>query len=456
MKLNNFRILQIILIIAFDYVPIVVFGQTEDILRILNSKSVITKEQLIKDKETLKNYHPNPFNSFPEHEWDSLIEVIAKELPKEPIPESKKTLIRRKLLDRVTYEDPHVRFLPVLGNKKNKNSKVKSIRVLPISLLNISDTLIVDKSFHPDILRGDRILKVNGIEADNFLESSYRDRYMSGYTLQIYHHFNFAPEYNIVLVRNDTQEEVNIHGFPLTNGNLIKFKGDDTEQRIIDKNEIGYCCINNFSYNKYLVKSLDRFIDKLMVKGYKNLIIDIRKNPGGRGDHFDELISMFTNKKKIPYQSGIKLKVSKATYKDYSYTEEDIGKLIDLPDSFVVKECPLDKSKYKGDINYYVLISRQTASMAATFANIMQYNKIGLLVGEPLAHNALNYGEVITAERGNSFWTISTVQNFEYTNAEDGILKPDIEIPFIAREYMNGGDPVLEKCIELINSNTID
>jgi len=75
-------------------------------------------------------------------------------------------------------------------------------------------------------------------------------------------------------------------------------------------------------------------------------------------------------------------------------------------------------------------------------------------VGEPLAHNALNYGEVITAERDNSFWTISTVENFEHTKAKNGILRPDVLIPFVASEYMNGGDPVLEKCLQFINNSS--
>ena len=148
---------------------------------------------------------------------------------------------------------------------------------------------------------------------------------------------------------------------------------------------------------------------------------------------------------------GVKLKVSKATYKDYFYSVNDFGKLVNLPDSLFVRECPLDSSLYKGDINYFVLVSKNTASMAATFANILQYNNIGLVVGESLAHNALNYGEIITAERDNSFWTISTVENLEYTKAENGILRPDISIPFVAKEYMEGGDPILEKCLEYIN-----
>jgi len=428
-------------------------NQTDYSLLIPNPKSLLTKEQLIKDKEALKNYHPNPFNSFPEAEWDSLIEVVAKDLPLVPIRETEKTLIRRKLLDRLTYEDPHLRFVPFLGKKDGLKIKVKQIRALPFTLIQISDTLIIDESYQQELVKGDRILSINGISAKSFLESSYRDRYMLGYSLQTYHHFCFAPTYKIKLTRNNKPTEIEIPGFKLNASHLFLLRGQ-LEEKIFDDFKTGYFSINEFSFNGYIIKRLSKFIEKLKEKGYSNIIIDIRKNPGGNGDRFDELFSLFTNKIKLPYLKGAKLKVSKATFKDYSYPENHIGKIVDLPDSLIVKECPLDSSKYKGDMNYYTLISRNTGSIASSFANMMQYNNIGLLVGEPLAHNALNYGEVITAERDNSFWTISTVENFEHTKAKNGILRPDVFIPFVASEYMKGGDPVLEKCLQFINKSS--
>jgi C-terminal processing protease CtpA/Prc len=417
----------------------------------LNPKSIITKEQLLKDKIALKKYHPNPFNSLPESEWDSLINVFSATLPKNPIRESEKMLIRRKILDKITYEDPHLRFLPVLGKKGTKLTR--KLCALPFNLINISDTLIVDKSFDLTFKKGDRILSVNGVDIDDYLSCSYRDRYMFGYTLQVYHHFSFANEYNVILEREGKKIKVLTKGITLNNSNVIKMQSD-VEANIISNKDIGYFAINNFNYNKYLFKRLSKFLEEMKKLGYKNIILDLRKNTGGNGDGLDNIFSLFTSKDILPYLKNTKLKVSNVTCKDYSCSNEDIGKTINLPDEYVVKEFPLDESLYKGKFNFYILISKHTASMAATFANIMQYNKIGLLVGEPLAHNALNYGETITAERDNSFWTISTVEYLEYTNAENGILKPDIAIPFVASEYMKGGDPVLEHCLELIKAKS--
>jgi hypothetical protein len=413
----------------------------------LNPKSLLTREQLIKDKFALKTYHPNPFNSLPELEWDSLINVISVSLPKHPIPESEKTLIRRKILDKITYEDPHLRFLPVLGKRGTKLSR--KLYAFPFSLVNISDTLIVDKSLDPLILKGDRVLSINGVDVKDYLASSYRDRYMLGYTLQVYHHFSFANNYNFQIERNNTKMKISSKGIALNNANIFKMQSD-IEAEIIPNTRIGYFAINNFNYNKYLFKQLNKFLNKMNKLKFNDLIIDLRQNTGGNGDAFEDLFSLFTNKRVIPYLKGTRLKVSSVTCKDYSCDSKDIGTTIDLCDKFVVKEVPLNKSLYKGKFNLYILISKHTASMAATFANVMQFNKIGYLVGEPLAHNALKYGETITAERDNSFWTISTVEYLEHTRAVNGILNPDIAIPYVAKEYMNGGDPVMEKCIEFI------
>lgn len=423
-------------------------GDTE-----LNPNSLLTKEQLIKDKVALKTYHPNPFNSLTEHEWDSLINVVSVSLPKHPIPESEKTLIRRKILDKITSEDPHLRFLPVLGKRGTKLTQ--KLYAFPFNLIHISDTLIVDKSFDPLIMKGDRVLNVNGVSVKDYLASSYRDRYMYGYTLQVYHHFSFANTYTFQIERNNTIIQISTRGIALNKANLFKMQSD-IEAKIIPNTRIGYFAINNFNYNNYLFNQLSKFLSKMKKNDCDDVIIDLRMNTGGNGNRFDEIFSLFTNIDTLSYLRNARLKVSKVTCKDYSCSSTDMGKTIDMPDRFVVNQFSLDKSLYKGDFNLYILISKHTASMAATFANIIQYNDIGLLIGEPLAHNALKYGETITAERDNSFWTISTIEYLEHTKAENGVLKPDIEIPFTAREYMNGDDPVLKKCLELIESETIN
>ena len=51
---------------------------------------------------------------------------------------------------------------------------------------------------------------------------------------------------------------------------------------------------------------------------------------------------------------------------------------------------------------------------------------------------------------------ISTVEFDEYTRAVDGVLMPDIAIPYVARDYLSGRDAMLDKLLEIIESNPIN
>lgn len=414
-----------------------------------NEKYLISKDNLMKSKESIKKYHPNPFNSISEVSFDSLILEVAKTFPTDSISETEFIYQYRKAYDTITYGDPHFLIYPQLRLKEGVKLKNKDIRVWPFSLLCIGDTLLIDKTLNAELHKGDRIISINDRSAEELVKYTYQHRFLDSRFTQSQNHFCFSPVYHIEFQRKGKMYEITIQGIPL---NKYHFKEDYFPEKIYDDYKTAYFGILNFDNNKYMIKRLSKFIKKVQSKGYKNMIIDVRHNPGGSGDHFDELISLFTDKDSIDYQSGARVMVSKVTL-DYGFSEDSIGKVCSIPEEDIVKSCPLDKSKYAGNMNYYVLVSKYTASMASTFANIMQYNSLGTLVGEPLAHNALRYGEVINAGFNNSLIVISTMEMDEYSKQKDGIIHPDILIPYKASEYMNGGDPILENCLKLIQEN---
>lgn len=213
---------------------------------------------------------------------------------------------------------------------------------------------------------------------------------------------------------------------------------------------VGYIAINAFQYNKFIIKELRNLVNGVKEIGGNSVIIDLRKNQGGSGKHFDKLLSIFTQKAEIDYDKSVKVMISETTIPDYGYADS-IGKLVTLPDDKIFKKVPLHPNLYMGKMNYYLLISKNTGSMAASFANAMQYNNFGKLVGEPMLRNAVRYGEVCDVNTGRLIHLYySTVENDNYTKSADGIVRPDIEIPYIADAYMQGGDPILEKLLEKI------
>ena len=106
---------------------------------------------------------------------------------------------------------------------------------------------------------------------------------------------------------------------------------------------------------------------------------------------FDKLLSLFINRYAIPYMKSQRLRISSQTKADYEFiTEEMVGQTITLPDSCIVKTIELHPELYVSeDMHIYVLMSRNTSSIAASFCNIMQYNGVATLVGESLCCNAL-------------------------------------------------------------------
>ncbi|MCG8578267.1 MAG: S41 family peptidase [Bacteroidales bacterium] len=363
----------------------------------------------------------------------------------------------RGAVDLFTNEDPHFRIYPSLirnANHKEASRKnfQKVIKALPFSCLQINDSLLVDESINENILKGDLILSINGIKTVDLLNYTYSDRYINSSLMQLQYHMMFTPDYDLELIRDGKMIKTNVVGATLEQYNKqLSCKETIT---MVSEN-IGYIEIKEFQKNKTIIKKLRKLIKQVKQSNGHSIIIDLRRNPGGSGEDFDKLVSIFTPREKIDYHKSIKVMISEKTIPHYGYADS-IGKLVTLPfsDPQVYYEVPLQPDLYMGKMNYYILMSINTGSMASSFANIIQYNNLGSLVGEPMRYNATKYGEV---EQGNDplaaiqlFY--STIEIDEYTKAKDGVIRPDISIPYIATEYMKGSDPMLEKLFQIIKS----
>ncbi len=121
----------------------------------------------------------------------------------------------------------------------------------------------------------------------------------------------------------------------------------------------------------------------------KKLIVDLRNNPGGHNAYSDYLISYFANKP-FTWYSEFSVKTSKVlkehTLLQTDTTDEYSREILRNPDGHIFKYNfpvynPVEKSKrFKGKI--YILINRQTYSMAAVSAALIQDYKFGKIVGE--------------------------------------------------------------------------
>ncbi len=397
--------------------------------------------------------------------------------------------IWKPYLEWIRYIDPHYSIIPQIPYKVNyhtddlRKEMNKSMRnfhsnakILPVTWLNINDTLVVDYSLSDVLEVGDRVLSVNGIDSKTILKYSYNDRHLEPYVALSYHYYaGFAPDYDMRIVRNGKEMTVKVPGDKYTDVPHKISASQDIKSciRYYDEYRTGYIGISRFfPNNSRIIKLTKKALHDFKKKGAESVILDLRNNPGGSGHALDEFFSLFINKPEIDYEKSSKLKVSKHTINDYDFITEDMmGRLVDIPDEFLVKKVPLNNEEFVDGLKFYVLMDEGTGSTAASVCNVLQYNDAALLVGEPLLHNALNYGEVLpittvwydldalrtgTSNKRLVAWLedscVSVVEIDEHTKAVDGVLMPDIHIPYVAREYMDGRDAMLEELLDVCSS----
>lgn len=367
--------------------------------------------------------------------------------------------VLRPYFDWLHYEDPHFRIRPRVPTVGSPRKALRQNRRLPFDYLRIGDTLIVHRSLDPLFRKGDRILSINATPAAEYLSYYYDDRYGSPAELMLYYYMSHAcADFRVRLEREGRTIEVATPGRPLNKTALQLLQAEATEKNIRTYPEArcGYLSIPQFfPFNSRLIRIVRRALLDFKKAGLTNVIIDMRRNPGGYGDRFDELLSVFIDKPVVQYCRAQRLKVSRQTLGDYEFLDESmLGAVVGLPDSVIVREFPTQPALFVGGMNYWVLVSKDTGSVAASFVNMMQYHGAAKIAGEPLRHNALRYGEVIEGrmllpsllcESG-----VSTTEFDEYTRAVEGVLLPDIPIPFIAAEHLSGRDAVLERLLGII------
>lgn len=391
----------------------------------------------------------------------SEINLRCNKLAKDTLLTSDLIWVYRPYFDWLFNEDPHCRIEPMIPAKDWRETK--RLKVPEFDVLCINDTLIVNQSLNPDYQTGDRILSINDIPVSAFLEYTYPDRYDTPANIMRHYQFcNVVDTFRIRLERGGSIIDTRTAG-DIQSRIVLKLQ-QKQELKIQTFADAKSACITISCFypdNSRLIKKLHNQIEKFKSIGITNIILDLRMNPGGNGDRFDELLSIFINQPSVKYLRKAKVKCSQKTMELYDFlTEEMLGQTVELPDNEIVREVPLQSKMYIDGMRYYVLMSRDTGSIAASFCNILQFNDAASLVGEPLLRNAMKYGETV---QGKTLLPtllrqtgISTVEYDEYTRAVDGVLMPDIPIPYVAQDYLSGQDAMLDKLLEMIQSEQTD
>ena len=406
------------------------------------------------------NVHPHLIEALSEIEKVDLLKQVnarRRSLNRDTLFASDLLYIWMPYTERLMFEDPHHQTIPG-ANTQDDKYKINNVKTLGLSHLRINDTVLVDQMIDPQFVKGDMILAINDVPIETYMKYTH-SKFRYDLTMRFCYNYNFCftPEYKVDVIRNGKPMTIISKGEGLVSSQFELNDLNSHHIKMYENEKCGYIEIPEFyPINTRLIKILSKNIKKFKQNGCTNVILDLRKNTGGYGGDFDKLMSIFINKPTVKYLKSSKIKVSEHTVGFYDFITEDMmGKVVDLPDGEFVREFEIHPKMFIEGIKYYVMISQNTGSIAASFVNILQFNDAATLVGEPLMHNALNYGEVVGPIRVmptlKSFGGIfSTVMLDEHTNAVDGVVMPDIAIPYVAKEYMTGNDAMLEKLLVII------
>ena len=195
---------------------------------------------------------------------------------------------------------------------------------------------------------------------------------------------------------------------------------------VIDKDDnYSVLTLDSCDYEKDFREFLYNFFEDTTKADIDNVIVDLRNNGGGNSMVANEFI-LYLNYDDFKTPAGV--------YR--------LGPYMMKFDSSVEKIKHYDEMLFNG--NVYVLTSNRTFSSGTLFAEFIQDNGFGKVVGEPCGNMPEGYGDVVVFQTPNSILSFQLcTKYFERidTSKSNEPLMPDIECP---------ADEALDKVIEII------
>ncbi len=189
--------------------------------------------------------------------------------------------------------DPHSVYIPADEMENIEESSRGEFEGIGIEFQVVNDTITVvspitgGPSEALGILPGDRIIKIEDKDAIGFTSDEVRDKLRG----------NAGTKVNITIYRPSTNKYIN---YEITR-DKIPLYSVDTHLMFNDKT--GYVSVSRFSETTY--DELKDALKDLKQKGMKQLVLDLRGNPGGYLEQAVKISDLFiSGKKKIVYTKG--------------------------------------------------------------------------------------------------------------------------------------------------------
>ena len=349
-------------------------------------------------------------------------------------------LLDKQLLDSLSINQFYVQLSTLVGELEDTHTGVsfpyserKKYMIggggvsMPFSITIKGHKLYVNEYFGEDrtlAIAGKQVLAINGISSEQIIVdirsiAGVRERECSDQSVEKLFAMCFWALYgevqNYQLQVSDVDSLVKIAAvnnatyFELKKKYASSQKPEYYQLNFSDDNKLAKLKIASFyggeKYNAFLKEAFE----EIKVKGFRQLIIDVRNNPGGRSRGVDSLLNYLTDKSYSQYKS-IGVKVSEELKANYKQKRPESYALIaNLPNDTLVylnsetfiHEPRVKESAFTGDV--FVVINERSNSAAATFAGIVKENQLGSIVGNKATGEHIRYyGDFLSYELPNT------------------------------------------------------
>lgn len=447
----------------------------------ISSADILSIDKMKEDLDyvfgKLSENHINPYLYISKVKFDRLYRKIRNQI-EEPLPRLEFYLLVSELV--TALRDGHTAMnIPMAYY----NEYEKSGLVFPLSIM-MSENGIFATQIHlrnSGIKKGDQILAING-KSFKTIVNDFRmlindvmplyDVYATQFNQLFWFKYGSNKEFQIEFKNQAGQivKEI-IPGIMKSEWNTSEYNPKpDFDFKVID-NATGVLTFSRM----FKVEEFDHFLDRtfnlIQEKKIKNLIIDIRKNGGGRGRMADSLFNYLTEK---PYNlfAGIKYKISKDLKdlylnNDPNHTDPiDSAFIMSQPDGIVadflkhtnqtmVTITPHKKKNvFKGKV--FLLTGNHTFSGGALIAGIFKCNEIGKIIGTAPSQTTKFVADHTYVKLPNSKLDLGISFVELHLPCEQSYyqgIKPDYEIKQKPEDIENDIDTQMKFVVQLIKAN---
>lgn len=438
--------------------------------------SQTVKEDLDYLYQSLQSTHYNLFAFQKQKKYDSLYNQLRLSLPSDSLAQLQAVTLYQRLVSFANTGHCEIDF----PAKAYIDYAYAGGTVFPLELAFEKGKVYVRKnlSTNNSLSIGDEVISIDKEPINQFQKSfhqitSAESNYARNAKLEFwsfprfyYQMFGTKEEWEVQIksqekkIRNVLVKAISVIDFETKrNGELVN---PQRAFRYYDK--VAYLNPGGFSSSETNGELMFRqFIDSafadLKLRGSKDLIIDLRNNPGGHNVYSDYLISYFATKP-FKWYDAFTLKTSKIlktqTRLQPDTTDAYSRVILSNKDGAIFKyefelQNPVSLSKrYQG--NVYVLVNRQTYSMAAVAAALIQDYKFGKIVGEETGDPPTLYASQFSYQLPRTGITVKVPKGYIVRPNGDrsfNRLKPDV---IINDHLLDNSDEILNQLLEKIKT----